>query len=229
MIYLYDINKQNTEIFWAWVKWVCICLARFAGFVENRFSFVGCSLVTTVSRHPQCPHDDQIYLALPNTTNIPNMAIYTNLSQAFTSWRFDIWNDCHWIQVELRDDHKCGCAPRAWVLQNLWGIFARYLHCCITHVLEGINKILFMCKKFLKTSFQVINSQYKILLYTYYPPCPSYIEVGRGSPLSILGESLEMPFCCSDLLVLSRQKSLILQKFITICVMYCMTKFAQFF
>ena len=73
MIYLYDINKQNTEIFWAWVKWVCICLARFAGFVENRFSFVGCSLVTTVSRHPQCPHDDQIYLALPNTTNIPNM------------------------------------------------------------------------------------------------------------------------------------------------------------
>ena len=116
MIYLYDINKQNTEIFWAWVKWVCICLARFAGFVENRFSFVGCSLVTTVSRHPQCPHDDQIYLALPNTTNIPNMAIYTNLSLAFTGWWFDIWNDCHWIQVELRDDHKCGCAPRAWVL-----------------------------------------------------------------------------------------------------------------
>ena len=54
-----------------------ICSAGFAGFVRlNWFAFVAWSLV----RHPQCPNDDQIYLAFPNATNILNMSpIYTNI------------------------------------------------------------------------------------------------------------------------------------------------------
>ena len=54
-----------------------ICSAGFAGFVRlNWFAFVAWSLV----KHPQCPNDDQIYLAFPNATNILNMSpIYTNI------------------------------------------------------------------------------------------------------------------------------------------------------
>ena len=73
---LWGFKKLRKSLILCGMGWH-ICSAGFAGFVRlNWFAFVAWSLV----RHPQCPNDDQIYLAFPNATNILNMSpIYTNI------------------------------------------------------------------------------------------------------------------------------------------------------